>query len=304
MLDGINWIAVDWGSTQLRAYAMDHNNELMQEKVSADGMGGLTPKAFEPTLLALIDNWLPLSTQNPITIIACGMVGARQGWQEAPYLQAPCYPTSTQEMISVETNDQRISVKILAGVCQMNPADIMRGEETQIAGLMRNDPTANGTICLPGTHSKWVSLKDGKIQQFATYMTGEVFSLLSDQSMLRHTVGSDDWNEAAFLEGVTSSVENPQDLLSNCFRLRAQDLLHELPAASARSTLSGLIIGAELAGAKQYWQGQTVDLIGELKLSFLYSSALKSLGIPSHVYNPKTLTLYGLAKAYIKSTSS
>jgi len=299
MQENIRWIAIDWGSTQLRAYAMDEHNVLMCEKISADGMASLAPEAFEPALVKLIEDWLPQDPlQAPVTVIACGMVGARQGWQEAPYLQTPCHPTSSKHIITIATQDPRMTVKVLSGVCQTSPADIMRGEETQIAGLIREDTAASGAVCLPGTHSKWVSLHEGNIQHFTTYMTGEIFALLSEHSMLRHTVASTDWDDAAFLDGIACSIKSPQDLLSHCFRLRAQDMLHHLPAASAKSTLSGLIIGAELAGAAPFWQTQTVNLIGELTLSRLYAIALESLGVTAHVFNPKTLTLYGLAQAY------
>ena len=309
MSDPIHWIAVDWGSTHLRAYALSESNQLLDEKTSDKGMGGLAPQEFEPTLLTLIDSWLPtastngVNTSKAITVIACGMVGARQGWQEAPYLKTPCSATSVEHMTAISTQDSRIDMKILAGVSQASPADIMRGEETQIAGLLAgfnstepNNPLS--TVCLPGTHSKWVTLNNEKIEHFATFMTGEVFSLLSEKSMLRHTVRSDDWDNTAFLEGVTTSIEEPQNLLSNCFRLRASDLLDGLSFASARSRLSGLIIGSELAGAKSYWSGQTVALIGEPALSQLYADSLNSLGVNSHIFDPKQLTLKGLTQAY------
>ena len=316
MLDPIHWIAVDWGSTHLRAYALNEDNQLLDEKTSDKGMGALSPQEFEPALLDLISDWLPPNDavkHNPsraITVIACGMVGARQGWSEAPYVPTPCYATSIEHMIAVSTQDQRIEMKILAGVSQANPADIMRGEETQIAGLLAdlnnaesNNPTPISTVCLPGTHSKWVSLNNEKIAHFATFMTGEVFSLLSEKSMLRHTVSSDDWDNIAFLDGVATSTKEPQDLLSNCFRLRASDLLDGLSSASARSRLSGLIIGSELAGAKPYWSGQTVALIGDPALSKLYSDALNSLGINSAIFDPKQLTLQGLTRAYQANNS-
>jgi len=310
MSDKIRWIAVDWGSTHLRAYALDKNNQLLHEQTSDKGMGGLAPEAFEPALLELVADWLPTANSvdgnhKPVNIIACGMVGARQGWEEAPYLQVPCYPTSVDGVIDVTTQDQRIAVKVLPGVSQANPADIMRGEETQIAGLLAElaqknsaDTHSISTVCLPGTHSKWVALSEGKIEHFTTFMTGEVFSLLSEKSMLRHTVDSQNWDKAAFIAGVQSSVDDPQNLLSNCFRLRARDLLEGLPAANARATLSGLIIGAELAGSKSFWFGQIVALIGEPKLSQLYGEALESLGVTSQVFDPKQLTLMGLSKAY------
>ena len=303
MTASIDWIAVDWGSTHLRTYAMQQDGQLVHEKTSAQGMGSLASEEFESALLALIADWLPAVQEDtaaiePMDVIACGMVGARQGWKEAPYRSTPCRPSSDKGAISVTTLDQRIAVKILPGICQSEPADIMRGEETQIGGLIAQEGLNQGTICLPGTHSKWVSLADSKIQHFATYMTGEVFSLLSEHSMLRHTVTSENWDDDAFLSGVKTSIEKPEDLLSNCFRLRAKHMLQGLAAARARSTLSGLIIGAELSGANAYWQQQTVALIGEPALSQLYAAALESLGVSTRIHDPKQLTLQGLTKVY------
>jgi 2-dehydro-3-deoxygalactonokinase len=292
----ITWIAVDWGTTHLRAYAMNEDNQVIDEANSSNGMGVLTPDAFEPALMELIQSWLPEARIIPV--LACGMVGARQGWAEAPYRSAPCESFSIQHSIQVDTHNARIKVHILPGISQPDPADVMRGEETQIAGLIAIESDAFSAVCLPGTHSKWVSLKDGTVDHFTTSMTGEMFSLLSEQSILRHSTSKGGWNDNAFLEGAKSGIEHPENLISNCFRLRARYLLNDFPAEMARSHLSGLLIGAELSGSKRYWQSQRVAIIGDPFLTTLYANALALLDVDSKTYDPKAMTLAGLIKAY------
>lgn len=298
----IKWIAVDWGTTHLRAYAMSDNNEVIAEAGSADGMGSLTPEAFEHALLALIDDWLP--TDEAMTVLACGMVGARQGWTEAPYNSTPCEPLTLGQSIQVETKDARLNVHILPGISQAAPADVMRGEETQIAGLIADQTNAICTVCLPGTHSKWVSLKHGKVDHFTTSMTGEMFSLLSQQSILRHSTSQDGWNENAFLEGARASIDHPENLQSACFQLRARFLLDDFSPIMARARLSGLLIGAEIAGAKSYWKAESVAIVGDPALSKLYADALSLIEVDVKTFDPKTLTLAGLIHAHNRLTDS
>ena len=169
-----DWIAVDWGTTHLRAWAI-RNGDPVAEATSDSGMGQLNRTDFEPALLDLIEPWLG---QDRMTIVACGMVGSRQGWAEAPYAKVPVQPASDR-LIRPETRDQRLSVHILPGLRQDDPADVMRGEETQIAGYLAGNPGFDGVVCLPGTHTKWVQVSAGEVVSFRTFMTGELFSLLS-----------------------------------------------------------------------------------------------------------------------------
>ena len=116
------------------------------------------------------------------------MVGARQGWIEAPYASVPCTPAT--QTIAPECRDPRLEMHILAGIRQLHPPDVMRGEETQIAGVLLREPGFEGVICLPGTHTKWAEVAGGIITSFQTFMTGELFGLLSTQSVLRHSMSA------------------------------------------------------------------------------------------------------------------
>ena len=174
----------------------------------------------------------------------------------------------------------------------------MRGEETQIAGYLELNPGFDGVICLPGTHTKWAHVSAGEIVSFRTFMTGELFALLSQQSVLRHGIASGGWDDAAFMTAVENAMARPHSLAADLFSIRAAGLLSDLPAASARSRLSGLLIGLELAGARPYWLGQRVALIGADALSRLYETALSAQATPAERGDGDETTLAGLTAAY------
>lgn len=287
------WIAVDWGTSNLRAWAMGPQGALA-EAHSEDGMGRLSRDEFEPALIRLIAPWLGASS---VPVIACGMVGSRQGWFEAPYRATPCAPILPGALVQVATRDPRISVMIAPGLKQMNPADVMRGEETQIAGALALHPGFDGVLCLPGTHSKWVHVSAGEVVSFLTCMTGELFALLSEHSVLRHGVAAEGWDDAGFDLGVAEAIARPERLAARLFTLRAEGLLDGLSPATARARLSGLLIGAELASARAYWLGQRVMLVGASRLSAAYARALASQGLVATTIDAGACTLAGLATA-------
>ncbi len=286
------WIAVDWGTSNLRAWAMGPDGP-MAEASSAEGMGTLTKDQFEPALLRLISPWLSRKTQ----VIACGMVGSRQGWFEAPYRTTPCIPVAYATHTQIPTLDPRLDMRVTPGLKQIHPADVMRGEETQIAGALALMPDFDGVFCLPGTHSKWVHISAGEVVSFQTFMTGEMFALLSNQSVLRHSVTSNHWDATAFAAGVAAAMERPERLSARLFTLRAESLIANLPPAAARARLSGLLIGVELAAAKPYWLGQRVALIGSAKLSTTYAAALAAQGVTAQQLDATACTLASLATA-------
>ena len=244
-LPGMEWIAVDWGTSHLRAWAMA-GARVLDSARSDQGMGGLARAGFEPALMALVGGWLPATGAVPV--IACGMVGSRQGWVEAPYRAVPCAPLDPMRAVTAPALDPRLSVQVIPGLRQTTPPDVMRGEETQIAGFIAANPGWDGILCLPGTHSKWVHLSAGEVVSFQTFLTGEMFALLSEHSVLRHSLSG--WDEGGFAEGLDAGLERPERLLQRLFALRAEGLLQGLDPGVARARLSGLLIGAELAAAR------------------------------------------------------
>jgi 2-dehydro-3-deoxygalactonokinase len=228
-------------------------------------------------------------------VVACGMVGSRQGWVEAPYATVPCRPLPAA-LVAAPVTDPRIDVRVVPGVRQLDPADVMRGEETQIAGFLAAHPGFDGVICLPGTHSKWVHVSAGEIVSFRSFMTGELFELLATASVLRHTVG-EGWDAEAFLQAVSDAMSRPESIAARLFSIRAEALLKGLEASVARARLSGALIGLELAGARPYWLGQDVALVGAPRLSAIYAAALQAQGVPTRAADGAAMTRAGLASA-------
>jgi 2-dehydro-3-deoxygalactonokinase len=278
---------------------MDFQGKALDYRRSDQGMNCLNSTQFEPVLIELIEDWF--NKEGMTQVLACGMVGSRQGWVEASYLSAPCSPYGS--FTTVPVNDPRVEINILPGIKQLSPADVMRGEETQIAGLLINDKTFTGVVCLPGTHSKWANIVNGKVTQFQTFLTGELFALLSKQSVLRHCLDDSSWHEEAFQSAVKDSLQHPERVSAELFSIRAQSLVSDLPATAAYSRLSGLLIGLELANCEPYLAAQNIQdlkviVIGESTLSKHYSSALNLMSIKTRQENSETMTLQGLTLAY------
>jgi 2-dehydro-3-deoxygalactonokinase len=256
------------------------------------GMGTLTASEYEGVLISHIAHHL---SDDVITeVLVCGMAGARQGWQDAGYLTAPCDTPALNQAVTVHTKDPRIMVRILPGIKQPEPADVMRGEETQIAGFLKHTPDYNGLICLPGTHSKWVHVQNGQVIEFQTFMTGEVYDLLSRSSVLKHSVSGEGFSHSDFVDAAKSAFKNPADAASQLFRLRAQHLVHDTDATVLRARLSGILIGQEVAAMERQWNRLLITLIGEEALCSLYKSALEAVGKSVDLNLSAAPTLRGL----------
>ncbi|MCJ8339393.1 MAG: 2-dehydro-3-deoxygalactonokinase [Pseudomonadales bacterium] len=289
-----NWIALDWGTSHLRAWLMNSSGEVLDQRSCDQGMNSLNSDQFEGVLLEQIDYWL--NADSCTQVLACGMLGSRQGWVEASYDSVPCSPGTV--LTKAPVSDPRINVHICPGIKQLAPADVMRGEETQVAGLLTDAADFSGVVCLPGTHCKWVRVVEGKITEFQTFLTGELYSLLAKQSVLRHSLDTSAWDEQAFKVAIDDSMARPQSITAQLFALRAETLIGDLSAAGANARLSGLLIGLELASSKDFWAGQQVTIIGESQLSRHYSQALQMLSVTSTQANSETMTLKGLSLAY------
>ena len=258
-------------------------------------MAAIESHEFESTLLELICGWL--SSDRTLPVLACGMVGARQGWIEAPYSEVPCTPLSPASFISAPTTDNRIAVRIAGGLRQSDPPDVIRGEETQIAGLLAERPGFNGVACMPGTHTKWVEISDGRVIRFKSFISGELFSLLQNHSVLRHSLASEAIDREAFESELDCLIGRSDEPLAAMFSLRAEDLLFETPPEVLRAKLSASLIVAEVRAAKSYWTDHRVALIGEQSLSEFYGLALNRFGEQAETLDTPGLTLAGLCVA-------
>ena len=287
-----DWIALDWGTSNLRAYAMQGGTVLARAQ-SQDGMGKLTPDGFEPAVRRLIDPWL---SAGDVPVIACGMVGSRQGWVEAPYRAVPCAPIT--EALTRAPTESALNVHVISGLSQATPADVMRGEETQIAGFLSLNPGWDGVLCMPGTHTKWVQLSAGEVVSFQTFMTGEMFNLLGEASVLRHSIAAEGWDDAAFDLAVSDALSKPERLAARLFSLRAGDLLNSNDKGATRAALSGYLVGAELAAARPYWLGQNIAILGTGKQAQAYQTALATQGASAMLTDSERATLAGLTAAH------
>tara|TARA_Y200000002_G_scaffold364326_1_gene353240 strand:- start:2819 stop:3748 length:930 start_codon:yes stop_codon:yes gene_type:complete len=271
-----DWVAVDWGTSNMRYWVM-HSNEVIHSSRTPFGMVNLDRACYENILVDELDTFLNPSICTPILI--CGMAGARQGWKEAPYKSVPCKPPELHEAVSVKCKDSRFIVKILPGLKQNRPADIMRGEETQIKGILEKHDRFDGVVCLPGTHTKWVRISAGEVVSFQTFMTGELFSLLSEKSVLKHSIAKEGLDEKIFKSSIEEIISNNKIFAAKVFGLRAESIIKSLSVSDARSRLSGYLIGLELSGSRAYWLGETVFILGEDSISLAYEIGLRSQGV-------------------------
>ena len=291
--DIVQWIALDWGTSNCRAWAVAEDGSILDEVRSPRGMNSVNPAEFEPLLLGLIAPWLG---DRQLPVVACGMLGSRQGWVEAPYRKVPCEPVDFG-MARARVSDPRIAVFVVPGLRQDSPADVMRGEETQIAGFLAAEPKFDGVLCLPGTHTKWAHISAGEVVSFRTFMTGDLFAAISGHSVLKHSIG-DGWDADAFHAAVADTLSRPEALAQRLFSLRSETLLFDLKGDAAKARLSGHLVGAELAAARAYWLGQDVVVIGDATSEQTYVPALAAQGITAHVVNADEMTRAGLAMAH------
>jgi 2-dehydro-3-deoxygalactonokinase len=264
------YIAVDWGTTNRRAYAVEGDGRLADSFEDALGILAVPAGGFEAEVAEI------RRRLGDRPMLMAGMVGSNRGWREAPY--APC-PAGPRELAEAVLWIEPGRVGIVPGVSQSGAAgaDVMRGEEVQVlgaaaAGLVPPD----GLVCHPGTHAKWVELAAGRIVAFRTMMTGELFGLLKAHSILADELQDEAVADASFREGAAAALGG-EELLAGLFRIRARRLLGESDGGGA-SYASGLLIGSDVrAGLGLHREGR-IALIGAPALCALYAAVLAEAG--------------------------
>ncbi|SAK43015.1 2-keto-3-deoxy-galactonokinase [Caballeronia catudaia] len=287
-------IALDWGTTSLRAYLLGSDGVALDTRTSSAGIMNLPAggfdQAFEDTCGVWLDAHAPLRAQLPV--IAAGMVGSAQGWIEAPYVETPAGADALVAGIVTVKTARGVIVHIAPGVLEQGALpNVMRGEETQIFGALFGEPALGGTsgalIGLPGTHAKWAFVADERIERFYTFMTGETFSALRDHTILGRTMHPGaTHDEPAFLRGVDTARDAGQaGLLATIFSTRTLGLTGQLSAEQQPDYLSGILIGHELRGLNEVLArqqsslaGRTLRLIGNDALCKRYRAALARFG--------------------------
>ncbi len=252
-------IGLDWGTSSLRAYLFDGRGHVLAQRRAAQGILSVAPGGFRETFHAICHGWLDDAT---LPVIACGMVGSRQGWQEAPYAAAPAgFAALSRQLLRIDAAAGR-PFAIVPGVSLLRADgthDVMRGEETQVFGALDADaaraPAQATDWVLPGTHSKWVQVRADEIVAFRTYLTGELYAVLSEHSILGRLFargagpGAADPSDA-FRDGVARAAADPAGLSALLFSVRAEGLFGRYDAQALPDYLSGLLIGAEIAHAR------------------------------------------------------
>jgi len=296
------YAAVDWGTSSFRLWLIDAEGNVLDERRSGEGMTTAAKAGFSTILESHL---MALSAPTNLPVIICGMAGARQGWVEAGYVDVPAALPTVLTSAAVVSDPVR-DIRILPGIAQRGSApDVMRGEETQLLGA--RDPSVSGEqlFCMPGTHSKWVKLSGETVTGFASFMTGELFDLISKHSILQHAVKDAekfDGSHPVFLAAIKAAFEQPARATNLVFTVRSGQLLDGLDATGAAARLSGTLIGAEIAGGMaDGWQRKTLDapikLIASGRLADLYEAAFAALDLPFNTIDADEAVRRGLSQA-------
>ena len=296
------FLAVDWGTTNLRAWVVDEDGGVSANRDFPLGVSKLAPgdaaRRFGDTVR-------PALQAEDLPAILCGMVGSNLGWEQVPYFDCPA------DLAALAGGLHRVPasgppVMIVPGLrarrLDGNP-DVMRGEEVQILGWTADAPdraVGERLICHPGTHAKWVRLTDGRIERFVTAMTGELFDVLRRHSVLQVRESDDD--DRAFDEGLKAAGDGDA-LAARLFTARARVVGGDMAPDAVKSYLSGLLIGAEVAATPQLAgarTGEPVVLIGDLALCARYRRAIEARGVETHTYDGDAAVLSGLKALFAK----
>ncbi|MEP3113216.1 2-dehydro-3-deoxygalactonokinase [Nisaea sp.] len=288
-------LALDWGTTRLRAFRMAEDGSILEQRAAEAGIRQIDDNDFEDVFHTVVGDWLPPARQPSPLIVLGGMIGSRQGWFETPYVPCPADPIRLADHAIAAHTDSGHALWIAPGLSLTSEsrADVMRGEELQIFGALDQLGPGRHLICLPGTHSKWALLEDGIIQDFRTYMTGELFDVLRRHSILGTTIEHAVWSDTGFQKGLAAS-RSEAGPFAHLFTARAGTLLDTLPVEESGSFLSGLLIGSEIASAtRELAEGSEVCIIGNPDLTDLYTPAVEQHGIRCHQLGEYT-GAYGL----------
>jgi 2-dehydro-3-deoxygalactonokinase len=292
------YVAVDWGTSSFRLWLVDRAGNVLGERRSHEGMVAAGKLGFATVLQSHLQ---ATGAAHALPVVVCGMAGARQGWVEAGYVDTPA-PLAAILKHAVAVPGQDRDIRILPGIAQRDRAapDVMRGEETQLLGALGADATDEAVVCLPGTHSKWVRVNGGTVERFATFMTGELFDVVTRETILSHAVtGADDAVDIdAFKSAVGAAIEKPALAANLLFQVRSGQLLFGGTPSSARERISGTLIGLELAaGLAGGAPGTGITLVASGRLQVLYQLAFETVSVPVRCIGAEDAARRGLAMA-------
>jgi 2-dehydro-3-deoxygalactonokinase len=271
-------VGIDWGTSSLRAFLIGVGGQVLNSVSTCEGIMHVPGQDFDAVLKRLIG---ALTSASNLPIVISGMVTSRNGWVETPYATLPTDPqTLARSLVPYRTQSGSL-IHFVTGAATEHAGgpDVMRGEETQIVGLI-TDGRSDGLFVMPGTHSKWVHVTGGQIQDFATYMTGEVYAALKDHTILGKLMEPGEFDVEAFEKGMTVALGPGANLLQDLFHVRTLPLMGKIRGVEASDYLSGLLIGTEIAAAiGDVGTANDVTIVGRSDLVDRYEIALGIAGI-------------------------
>lgn len=288
MTESIAMIAVDWGTTNRRAWALDRSGKVLAERGDGEGLLAVGRRDFARSFADFASPWL--TAQERLPVLMCGMVGSKLGWVEAPYISAPADLAGLARHLQPVPFDGDARIVIVPGVScvERGVPDVMRGEECQVLAVLAQKGLREATLLLPGTHSKWVRVADGKLTSFRTYMTGELYNALTSTGTLAQLMEKGDLDPETFRQGLAQArTEGAGALTHLLFGVRTSGLFERMKRASLASYLSGLLIGAEMMDAVAWSKAKNVIAVGSPKLLENYRRAAEffGLGLAAHDNN-------------------
>jgi len=277
-------IGIDWGTSSFRAYLMKAQGELLDTLVAPEGIMQVPDRDFAGVFYRLLEPWI---NSYSVPVVASGMITSRNGWLETPYLNVPSGTEQLADAITpIKVQEPAHGNSVLHLITGLkthnnNVPDVLRGEETQIVGAMQAG-IQDGTFVMPGTHSKWVNVQGGLIKEFATYMSGEVYSALCGHTILGTLMSDGAFNEEGFRQGVAVGLDADAKLLHTLFSVRTLPLFGKIAEDAVADYLSGMLIGAELHGALlNRATDNPIIIVGQGDLAERYAIAIKVLGLKS-----------------------
>ena len=277
-------IGVDWGTTSLRAYLIGKDGMVLDSIHATKGILCVGKNKFESVFEDLLTDWL--TEYSSLPIILSGMITSRNGWIETDYIEVPAKISTMASSLVAKQATRGHQLYFVSGLSVMQAdkaPDVMRGEETELIGHMCHKGT-DGVFIFPGTHSKWVWVKDREIREFKTFMTGEVYALLKQHSILGKLMESNGKSEAAFEKGVSWRLSQTGSILHLLFSVRTFPLFDLMEPDQVSEYLSGLLIAEEISAVVSYAQTiKSVTVIGRGDLAIRYCRALELMNIRAKI---------------------
>ncbi len=284
-------IGLDWGTTNARALRFLADGRVAETRERPLGILRVANGDFAGAFGELIGDWRAASPAAPV--LMCGMIGSRQGWREASYAKLPADGVVLARGFLALPEVNAWIVPGVSGASLADAPDVIRGEETQALGVTALSGQGAACLCMPGSHSKWVEIIDGRLVRFATFMTGEAFAALREHTILARMMTGTAHAPDAFAGGL-ARAQAPGGLLHHLFTVRTDGLFSKLAPEAAASFLSGLLIGHEVAAAGVAFPAREITIVGSEQLAAPYRAAITASGRVARVVGGEAAVAAGL----------